>query len=148
MTSPGAARLGHRDHSREAERNPEEALFYFRLRLAYEVDPGAVYRERAERRDRYVLVDARSASDYRRAHLPGALNIPSASALLSTLGDLVPGKAIVCYGETDARSDALSIAAALSAAGREAAVMRGGLRAWLAEGFPVEQGGKSSAGEW
>jgi rhodanese-related sulfurtransferase len=99
-------------------------------------------KRRLEAKDEDILVlDVRTPEDFvgEQGHIAGALNIPleSLPERIEALGsDLERPIALVC------RTDRRSAKAAALLAGRgfgQVQVVRGGMTAWLANGWPVEQ---------
>jgi molybdopterin/thiamine biosynthesis adenylyltransferase/rhodanese-related sulfurtransferase len=85
-----------------------------------------------------LLVDVRSAEEWKVGHIPGALHIPM-SRLEALLPELLEDRTrpIVTYCATGRRS--LRVLPAIDALGYEDAVsMAGGIVAWRELGFPVE----------
>ena len=87
-----------------------------------------------------LILDVRSAADFigEQGHIVGALNLPleELAARIAELGD-DPERPIAIVCRTDRRS--AKAAALLARRGfADARVVRGGMTAWLAEGWPVE----------
>lgn len=85
-----------------------------------------------------VFVDVRPEADYRKAHLPGAINAP-ANAFAERLPKLDKYKArpVVVYCGNGLQS--ARFAAQLGKAGfGQAYELKGGLAAWQSAGFPLE----------
>lgn len=84
-----------------------------------------------------VLIDVREPDEFAVAHIPSAINLPR-FRLESRIEEVVqdPQARIVVYCGSRGRS---TIAAAtLREVGWDAAVLRGGLQAWVAAGLPVK----------
>lgn len=82
-----------------------------------------------------LLVDVRDAAAWREGHAPGAVHVPI-DELATRLAEL-PGDVRVittCGGGTRG----VRAARELLAAGRDAVVLQGGMRAWSAAGHEVE----------
>jgi thioredoxin 1/putative thioredoxin len=86
---------------------------------------------------RVSLVDTREAAVYRRAHLPGAVNIPldEINGRLAEL-HMLPG-APVLYCRAGDKTQ--TIAAELAASGVPVSFLEGGVLGWEASGLPVER---------
>lgn len=85
-----------------------------------------------------VVIDVRSAAEYREGHIPGALNIPfdQVAERISEV-DAPQGVALYCMMGPRARRGE----SALLAAGYTPVLhLEGGLAAWQAAGLPVERG--------
>jgi 3-mercaptopyruvate sulfurtransferase SseA len=91
-----------------------------------------------------VWVDARSESDYRAGHIPGAINLPyervnNDHRILKDFGVLI------VYGNDYNDSRALGMSKRLMALGYgDVRTLTGGMREWKAAGNPVETGPPSS----
>lgn len=97
---------------------------------------------RLEAGEDLVVLDVRTPTDFagEQGHIPEATNIPleELGSRLNELGSVERPVALVC--RTDRRSD--KAAALLVRAGfRQVVVVRGGMTAWLANGWPVEDAG-------
>lgn len=88
--------------------------------------------------DEVVPVDLRAATDFGRAHLPNAVNIP-VDELADRLAELSdPSKRYVFYLRTDA--DVETHANTAADAGVQAVVLEGGLLGWEVAGARIERG--------
>lgn len=92
-----------------------------------------------------LFVDARSTSEYRPAHLPGAVNVPveSAGKGLDELERAVDsGKELVVYCSGPECSLSSDVASILTNKGfRNVTILSGGWSEWLDAGFPIEENG-------
>ena len=86
---------------------------------------------------RSVYVDARTETEYREAHLPGAVHLPIEDAR-EQHRPLREFDVLIVYGNdfNSIRADALS--KTLIELGHDVRTLRGGLRAWRDAGNPVE----------
>lgn len=90
------------------------------------------------------LVDVRSDAEYRRGHIAGAIHVPI-QALRERLADLSldPARPVVAICLTAHRS--IPAVRLLAHAGfRDAAQLRGGMRAWRAAGLPTRSDDESN----
>jgi glyoxylase-like metal-dependent hydrolase (beta-lactamase superfamily II) len=88
--------------------------------------------------DGAVVVDARPARDYARAHIPGALSIPLRAQFATWLGWLVaPGAAIVVVRNPDQDLADIVWQAANIGFDRLVGELPGGVDAWAATGHPT-----------
>jgi rhodanese-related sulfurtransferase len=87
-----------------------------------------------------VIVDARGRDEYATSHIPGAVNIPVAE-LPDRLDELPADRPVVTYCMMQHRGSSRGerAAAFLQEHGRQAQVLDGGLPAWRAAGFEVEE---------
>ena len=88
---------------------------------------------------RVVPVDVRDESVWRRARIPGAINLPK-EQVLTRAKELRPvdGRIRVLYGRT--ADDAKELVEKLAASGVEVAFLAGGFLHWEADGFEIERG--------
>lgn len=96
--------------------------------------------------DDVLVVDCSSDEEWERLglHVPGALRV-SPAELAETAEVLPDDELIVLCGCAPDGSDARRIRAQLSPRGLRCVCLSGGLRAWVAEGFPVERHGRRPA---
>ena len=88
-------------------------------------------------RDEIVLVDVRETKEFECEHIPGALLLPL-SSFDADVFPTIPGKQLVLHCAIGKRSEAAG--KMLLKAGHVGMVhMEGGLTAWKAHGFPVEE---------
>ena len=91
-----------------------------------------------------VLVDARTADNYREGHIPGAVSLPM-TEFEATYEKVAPflseEKSIVIYCIGGKCTDSALLARELHKKGhRELFVYKGGIEEWQARGYPVNQG--------
>ena len=95
------------------------------------------------RQGQTLIVDAMPNNFYQLRHIKGAVNMPMALfdiVYLMSFSEADKDKKIVVYGNTVSRPYDLEIADKLLQRGyRDVRVLDGGLRAWEANGYPVEQ---------
>lgn len=112
------------------------ALAYFQQKLAFTMGPVTLRLRIAEGTDLHVI-DVRAAEDYRRGHIPGAVNLPQDR--WTTNSGLAKGKVNVfyCYSATCP----LAAEAAAYFAKRKFPVMEllGGFDEWAARKFEIER---------
>jgi rhodanese-related sulfurtransferase len=113
------------------------ARAYFEARLAYETDPADVWAAVESGRAGLVLVDCRSAANYRKAHLPGAISLPWQEIDEARVRELPDGLVVTyCWGPSC--NAATKGAYRIAALGRQVKEMIGGLEYWIREGHPTE----------
>ena len=90
-----------------------------------------------------LIVDAMPSNFYGKRHIMGAINVPPALfdiMYLVSFSEEDKDKQIVVYGNTISRPYDLEIADKLLLRGfKDVKVLEGGLQAWEANGYPVEQ---------
>ncbi len=93
-----------------------------------------------ESRPDLVIIDARKASDYRKGHIEGAINLPNTETNAETLAKVLPSKdtpvLFYCNGIRCGRS-VESAQIALKAGYTQVYWFRGGIQEWEAKGLPV-----------
>jgi len=83
-----------------------------------------------------TIIDIRSRDAFNHCHITGAVSMPAAELTVAATG-LEADRDIYIYAETD--DEATAVAEQFTAAGYERiAVLRGGVAAWKAAGFPLE----------
>lgn len=92
---------------------------------------------RIDSKDPLVILDVRSADEYRSGHIPGAKLIPL-NELRSRLNELPKDKQILCVCRSGARSG--SAVGHLTSAGFDAVNLSGGMMSWQGAGLPVKKG--------
>ncbi len=91
-----------------------------------------------------VLIDARTAEEYARDHIQGALSVPYSEReqSLATLVQTIPGSTLIIVYCDEGCDSAPRLASWLQGEGwRRAAVFRGGLTQWRELDLPLSQGG-------
>jgi rhodanese-related sulfurtransferase len=98
--------------------------------------------QKLAREGNILFLDSRNHLQYKKAHLPGALNLPvkDFSALYPALTPLLPPNGwIVIYGEGWGRPTERELAYLLGQAGeKKIKILDGGFRAWAEKGYPVK----------
>jgi rhodanese-related sulfurtransferase len=89
-----------------------------------------------DRKEAIVIVDVRLPSDFRKAHIPGAVNLPKGK--WQEAGALSKDKLNVLYCYNQPCHMASEAAVALLAQGYPVIEMEGGFATWEAFGYPVE----------
>jgi rhodanese-related sulfurtransferase len=89
-------------------------------------------------RDGGQLVDVRVGHEWEAGRIPGALHV-ELGELDARAGEIDRERPVAFYCRGDNRSD--MAAAALAAAGYDAAVLTGGIQAWVEAGLQLEPGG-------
>jgi len=88
-----------------------------------------------DRKEDVVIVDVRFPTDFRRAHVPGAVNLPKGK--WHTAAGLSKDKLNVLYCYNQTCHMAAEAALELLALGYPVVEMEGGFATWEANGYPV-----------
>lgn len=84
-----------------------------------------------------TIIDVRDRSDFHQSHVTGAISIPAARLLSSAPNCFELDRDLYVYSNTD--DEAAIIADQLRSAGfSRVSILRGGVAAWKAAGFPIE----------
>lgn len=124
---------------------PAEARQHFLAKLAVETDPSDVHADLSKGVDRFVLVDARSAEDYRECHIPGAVSLPHRAINDESTAGLSSDTPVVVYCWSPACNAAAKAAVRLTGLGYHVKEMIGGIEYWRREGYAVEGENPSGA---
>ena len=113
----------------------------FLLASYEEIDPAQAQKLTAE--GKVLLLDSRDHYQYKKAHLPGALNLPvkNFSALYPAMAPLIPANGwIIIYGEGRLRPTERELAYLFLEAGeKRIKILEGGVRTWAEKGYPVKR---------
>lgn len=98
--------------------------------------PNTVSPAEAEQRHRLgaVLLDVREPTEWRAGHAPSARHIPLGE-LAARINEIPAGREVLAICRSGRRSS--QAVAQLTAAGRQANNVTGGMTAWVAAGLPV-----------
>jgi rhodanese-related sulfurtransferase len=88
-----------------------------------------------DRKEDVVIVDVRFPTDFRKAHVPGAINLPKGK--WHTAAGLAKDKLNVLYCYNQTCHMAAEAALELLALGYPVVEMEGGFATWEANGYPV-----------
>lgn len=117
-----------------------EALAHFEARLRFETDCWDVHESLRSGEPDFVLVDVRSHELYERSHVPGAINIPHAKIIESTMARFPADTVFVVYCAGPHCNGANRAAVRLARLKRPVKEMIGGLTGWMDEGFTLARG--------
>ena len=120
-----------------------DAVHRFERAFSFETDCWDVHEALAHGPD-FVLIDVRSPETFRRAHIPGAVNVPHAKIIASRMGGYAPGTLFVLYCAGPHCNGAQRGAVRVARLGLPVKIMIGGMTGWLDEGFGVEGGAVAS----
>ena len=110
------------------------ARAHFAAKLGFTTGPHEVT-GMIDRKEDVVIVDVRFPTDYRKAHIPGAVNVPKGK--WHEAGGLSKEKLNVLYCYNQTCHMAAEAAVELIALGYPVAEMEGGFATWEANGYPV-----------
>jgi rhodanese-related sulfurtransferase len=119
----------------------EEAHRHFSAKLTYETDCSDVHHDIQHGLQNFVLVDVRSAENYKKSHIPQAINIPVAQLTASKLADYPSDTLFIVYCWGPGCNGATKAAMKLSQLGFPVKEMLGGIEYWEdRERYPIERG--------
>lgn len=120
---------------RIGERNRE--MKFFRDKLAFTLGPAELH-HRMEKQEDVMILDVRAEDDYRKGHIPGAINLPRENWESFRGLNLTAPHIVYCYSQ----QCHLAAAACLKLATKGLRVMEleGGMEAWRQFGYQVESG--------
>jgi rhodanese-related sulfurtransferase len=110
------------------------ARAHFAAKLGFTTGPHEVT-GMIDRKEDVVIVDVRFPTDYRKAHIPGAVNVPKGK--WHEAAGLSKDKLNVLYCYNQTCHMAAEAAVELIALGYPVAEMEGGFATWEANGYPV-----------
>jgi rhodanese-related sulfurtransferase len=121
----------HRIHS------PEQAKAYFEQKLAFTTGPVELSRWIKSREDNLVVVDVREEEDYRKGHIPGAINIPHEK--WQNPQGLSRDKTNVVYCYTQQCHLAANACVQFASAGYPVMELDGGFETWKEHDLDIEE---------
>ena len=113
-----------------------DAARHFAASFAFETDCWDVHEALAQGPD-FVLLDVRSAEDYARGHVPGAVSLPYRKMTESRVGAFPGATVFVVYCAGPHCNGGQRAALRLAELHRPVKLMIGGMTGWLDEGFDV-----------
>ncbi|HEY9881005.1 MAG TPA: rhodanese-like domain-containing protein [Leptolyngbyaceae cyanobacterium] len=84
-----------------------------------------------------TIIDTRDRESFNESHVMGAISIPASSLVTRALSCLELDRDLYIYADTDEESGVL-VQVLQDAGFKNVSVLRGGVAAWKAAGFPVE----------
>jgi len=124
--------------------DPEKARQFFADKIGFTTGPVEVSHNLAQRAD-IQIVDVREAEDFRKGHIPGAINLPHEKweSLEGLRKDAL--NVLYCYTQ----QCHLAATAAVEFAGKGFSVMEmdGGFEAWKENELQIETGASQGAGK-
>ena len=112
----------------------QQAKTHFAAKLACTTGPHELL-GMLDRKEDVVVVDVRFPSDFRKAHVPGAVNLPKGKWHEATGLSKDKLNVLYCYNQTCHM--AAEAAVELLARGYPVAEMEGGFATWEANGYPL-----------
>jgi rhodanese-related sulfurtransferase len=88
----------------------------------------------------FVLLDVRSAEQFARGHVPGAIHLPHGKIVTSKMAQWPADTLFVTYCAGPHCNGAARGALRLARLGRPVKIMAGGITGWMDEGFALETG--------
>ncbi|MGF1569576.1 MAG: rhodanese-like domain-containing protein [Nodosilinea sp.] len=84
-----------------------------------------------------TIIDVRDRADFNHSHVTGAISIPVLTLLDTAASSFERDRDLYIYSNTD--NESIAVAEQLRQAGyTNVSILRGGVAAWKAAGFPVE----------
>jgi rhodanese-related sulfurtransferase len=121
----------HRIHS------PENAKAYFEQKLAFTTGPVELNNWIKSHEDNLVVVDVREEEDYRKGHIPGAINIPREK--WNNPQGLSRDKTNVVYCYTQQCHLAANACVQFATSGHPVMELDGGFEAWKENELEIEE---------
>lgn len=115
-----------------------EALKHFSQRLAFETDCSDVFHSQQLGNIDYVLVDVRSSEVFVKAHVPGAINIPTRTITATRMAEYAQDTLFVVYCAGPHCNGVHRAAVRLASLGFSVKEMIGGVAGWLDEGLSLD----------
>jgi rhodanese-related sulfurtransferase len=117
--------------------DPQKAREYFANKMAFTTGPVELARN-LKNGNNIVVIDLREAEDYRKGHIPGALNLPAEK--WSTTEGLRKESLNVLYCYTHVCHLAATAAVEFASRGYPVMEMDGGFEAWKENDLEIETG--------
>lgn len=124
--------------------NTQKAVEYFDNELSFTTNPFGVKSAIEQKEERIVIIDVRSAKDYKEGHIPGAINLPFHDYNAFNGGDLKFPELkkenihyIYCYELLC--SLAQKATKQLASLGYQVKEIKGGFNSWKEHNYPVEK---------
>lgn len=117
--------------------DPTLATAHFESKLGFGTDPSDVHADLQNGVTDFVVVDARSAQNYAKEHVPGALSFPHRQMNESSVSSLPKDKLIVVYCDGTGCNASTKAALKLTRLGFRVKEMIGGIDWWKRDGYAV-----------
>lgn len=128
-----------------AAESPVQAAEHFAHRLSFETDCADVHDAMQWKDPGFVLLDVRGPVSYARAHVPGALNLPTREIDAPRLEGWPADTLFVVYCAGPHCNGADKAALRLASLGRAVKLMIGGMTGWADEAFSFAKGTEPGA---
>lgn len=116
---------------------PERAKAYFEQKLAFTTGPVELSRWIKSQEDNLVVIDVREEEDYRKGHIPGAINLPREK--WDSPQGLSREKTNVVYCYTQQCHLGANACLQFATAGYPVMELEGGFEIWKEHDFDVEE---------
>jgi rhodanese-related sulfurtransferase len=117
--------------------DPAVALAYFESKMGFGTDPSDVHADIENGVTGFIVVDARSAENYAKGHVPGAINFPHRQMTETSVTVLPKDRLIVVYCDGTGCNGSTKAAVKLTSFGFRVKEMIGGIDWWKRDGYAV-----------
>ena len=117
---------------------PQDAVEFFRAKLAFETDCADVRTDLERGRPDIVVIDTRTRAAYDARHVAGAIHLPTRSISQETTASFDKEKTYVVHCWGPGCNGSTKAALRLAELGFKVKEMIGGMDYWVREGNPVE----------
>jgi rhodanese-related sulfurtransferase len=117
--------------------SPEKAKAYFEQKLAFTTGPVELSKWIKSQEDNLIVVDVREEEDYRKGHIPGAINVPRNK--WNNPQGLSRDKTNVVYCYTQQCHLAANACLQFASAGYPVMELDGGFEAWKENELDIEE---------
>ena len=134
-----------RKYISQVSRTPAQAdgraLEFYGDKLRYETDPADVHTDMENGVDDFVILDVRSADDYRDKHVAGAISLPHSRISKKRMAQSPDDTLFVAYCWGPGCNGSTKAALKLTQLGYAVKEMIGGIEYWEREGYPLVKPG-------
>ncbi|MBT0726724.1 rhodanese [Rosenbergiella australiborealis] len=124
---------------------PNDSTAYLKMKLAYYIDAWDLAEATNTGDSDYIVLDVRSAQQYAKGHIPGAINFPHREMNETTLNALDSSRYYVTYCDGIGCNGSTKGALHLAQAGLRVKELIGGLDFWRRDNHPIVQGSQPQA---
>jgi rhodanese-related sulfurtransferase len=122
-----------------AAASPEVAARHFEAELTFETDCWDVHDALSRAAPGFILLDVRSAADFQKGHVAGAVSLPHGKIIASRMSVYPKGTLFVTYCAGPHCNGAARAAAKIARLGYSVKLMAGGITGWVDDGFELER---------